>query len=225
MRLSNNHILNFRNITIAVCFVFWALNGSQAQTPDINKIWTTVGSDGTVDETNASRVFFDHSVVQMGRPLVGNLPAAKQAKQNPASIIQQTQSAVIRYNVSPVDGLFAVKPPCQTGTGTECPCIELTVRYLSTGGRARVVVKLIEVDLATGAEVTRLTFDSAAPTFAPANNYQVHSVSQCGPPTPRPFNFGLKAYYIEATLTTSSIIGGSAAGIQMIKVVNTSQIG
>lgn len=224
MRLSNNHILNFRNITIAVCFVFWAVNGSQAQTPDINKIWTTVGSNGTVDEADASKVFFDHSVVQMGRPLL-NPPAAKQAKQNPARILQQTQSAVIRYNVSPVDGLFAVKPPCQTGTGTECPCITLTLRYLSTGGPARVVVKLIEVDLATGVEVTRLTFDSAAPSFAASNKYQVHSVSQCGPPTPRPFNFVLKAYYIEATLTTSSIFAGSAAGIQMIKVANTSQIG
>ena len=35
---------NFRNITIAVCFVFCGLNSAQAQTPD-DKTWTTVGSD------------------------------------------------------------------------------------------------------------------------------------------------------------------------------------
>jgi hypothetical protein len=105
MRLSNNYILNFRNITLAVCFVFWALNSAQAQTPDFNKIWTTVGSAGTVDETDVGKVFFDHGVVQMGRPLVTQ-PAAR----GRAIILPQTQSAVIRYNVTPVDGLF-VSPP------------------------------------------------------------------------------------------------------------------
>ena len=90
----------------------------------------------------------------------------------------------------------------------------MTVRYLASGSGARVVAKLIEVDLATGGENTRLTLDSR--DFAVLNGYQVRSSKT------RDFNlfdFRLKAYYIEATLTTGNRIASiSAAGIQMIKI-------
>jgi len=227
MRLSNNYILNFRHLTIAVCFVFCALNCAQVQvqTPDDNKIWTTVGSDGTVDETDASKVFFDHSVVQMGHPLGENLPSTNPAKtaddapvaQKPAIIPSQTDSAVIRYNVTPVDGLFGPTQPCRTQTGKDCSGRQLKLRYLDADINAQVVAKLIEVDLATGVENVRLTFNSNA--FSPANGYQVNEVSECGPLWR--FDFKLKAYYIEATLTSSSIPTGSAAGIKMIKIDNS----
>lgn len=221
MRLSNNYILNFRNITIAVCFVFCALNCAQVQTPDDNKIWTTAGSDGTVDETDASKVFFDRSVVQRGHPLGGSLPAANPAKttadapiaQKPAIIPPQTESAVIRYNVTPVDGLFAPTQPCQPGS--DCSGPQLTLRYLAAGSSGQVVAKLIEVDLATGVETVRLTFKSS--DFATADGYQVRAgLADCGPKWG--FDFKRKAYYIEATLTSSSIVGIDAAGIQMIKI-------
>lgn len=221
MRLSNNYILNFRHITIAVCFVFCALNSAQAQTPDYNKIWTTVGADGTVDETDAKKVFFDHSVVQMGHPVGGNLPAANPAKttadssiaQKPAVIISPTESAVIRYNVTPVDGLFASPPG---GNAPGAPGIQLKLRYLAVGLKAQVVAKLIEVDLATGVETVRLTFNSN--TFPAANGYQVQFAGECGPLWR--FDFKNKSYCIEATLTHSSIVGTSAAGIQTIKIDN-----
>jgi len=203
---------NSRNITTAVCFVLCAC--AQAQTPDLAKIWTTVGSDGTVDETDASKVFFDHGVVQMGRPLVVNPPAANIAPK-PAVIPSQTESAVIRYNVTPVDGLFLFAPtgPCVGG----CPGFQLKLRYLAAGSNAQVVARLIEVDLATGVETDRLTFNSN--TFPAANGYQVQpGVGECGPLWP--FDFELKGYYIEATLSRSSIVANSAAGIQMIKVDN-----
>lgn len=220
MTLTHSNILNFRKLTVIVCFVFWALNGAQAQTPDINKIWTTVGSTGTVDETDVSKVFFDRSIVQMGNIIVGPQPIAAPG----GLILQQTQSATIRYNVTPVEGLFAVKPPCFTQTGNTCPGIQLKLRYLASGNSGRVVANLVEVDLATGAEVTRLSFDSRA--FTSASGYQVQSVGQCGPGTPRqPFDFENKAYYIEAKLTTSALLGGSAAGIQIIKVANIGCLG
>lgn len=76
-----------------------------------------------------------------------------------------------------------------------------------------MVANLVEIDLETGAETTRLTFKSV-PT---ANHYQVQSgPNDCGPTFS--FDFKRKAYYIAATLTTSRIVGGSAAGIQMIKI-------
>jgi hypothetical protein len=212
MRLTNNYVLNFRRLAIAVCFLFWTLGGAQAQTPDINKIWTTVGSDGTIDEIDVGKVFFEGAVVQMGRVPV-NTPLGKKS-----TLVAQTPvSAVIRYNVAPVDGLFfPTTPGCQPGTGVSCQGIRLLLRYLATGGNSRVSARLIEVDLANGAETVRLTFKSS--DFAAADSYQLQSSADCGPRWR--FDFTRKAYYVEATLTGSRITGFGAAGIQMIKVTS-----
>lgn len=215
MRMSSNYILNFRNFFIAVCIVFCALNSAHAQTPAVEKVWTTVGSAGTADETAVGKIFFDHSVVQMGRVVTTQTAGSKSTL-----ILPQTQSAVIRYNVTPVDGLFTQKQ--QTCTGQSCPALKLTLRFLRAGRSARVVANLIEVDLATGLEKTRLTFNSNA--FSAADRYHVGSgPSSCGPEFL--FDFKRKAYYIEATLTGNSIAIGSAAGIQMIKIETDSCLG
>jgi hypothetical protein len=211
MDLSNNYILNFRNIMIIVCFVFCATGGAQAQALDIHKSWTSVGSAGTVDETDVGKVFFELSKLQMGRTVGGNMPTVNKSKKK-SPLIQQTQSAVIRYNVTPVDGLFIpVNSPCNPGANT---VPQLTLRYLATTG-ARVIAKLIEVDLATGAEKSLMTFDSTR--FGASNDYQVQSISRCGPDWR--FDFKSKAYYVEAKLTTNGIIANlNAAGIQMVKI-------
>lgn len=182
------------------------------QTPDVDKVWTTVGSAGTLDETSIGKVFFEHGAVQMGRPVADPLPAVQSAVIPP-----QIQSAVIRYNVTPVDGLFTLKAqPCSAS----CPAYKLTLRCLDTGDHAQVVASLVEIDLETGAETVRLTFKSV-PT---SNQYQVQSgPNNCGPTFN--FDFKRKAYYIEAILTASRIVAGSAAGIQIIKIETGSCIG
>lgn len=219
MMFTNNKILNGRNLCVVVCLILGTLYETHAQTADINKIWTTVGSAGTVDEADLGKIVFDRSIAQFGVLIGGNQISLASTR-----LVHQTQSAVIRYNVTPVEGLFAVKPPCFTHTGTECPGIQLKLRYLAAGSNARVIARLIEVDLATGTEVTRLNFDSSA--FSTSNNYQVQSVAECGPQVPRqPFDFQNKAYYVEARLTISGLVAGSAAGVQVIKVANTSCIG
>jgi hypothetical protein len=182
--------------------------GVQAQTADDSRLWTTVGSDGTVDERDTGKIFFDHSIVQMGRLPAGNTTARRRA------LILPTVSAVIRYNVTPVDGLFApVQQPCRPGRNCSGP--QMTLRYLASGTSARVVANLIEVDLATGLESSRLTFDSRK--FDLADRYQVQGGSIGCDPLVR-FDFVRKAYYIEATLTGSALVANSAAGIQVIKI-------
>jgi hypothetical protein len=203
-----NYALKLRHLTLMVCFVFLAVINAQAQSPDDNKIWTTVGSDGTVDEASAGRVFFDHSIVQMGRPLVSGATSGNHALAAPPTI-----SAVIRYNVTPVNGLFTLTP--HTCTGSSCPGRKLTLRYLAVGSGARVAANLIEVDLASGVETTRLTFNSI--NFPSSNKYQVRSAPLVCEPLLL-FDFKRKAYYIEATLTGNGIVAGSAAGIQIIKI-------
>lgn len=188
-----------RSILLAACFLLSAL-GASALTPDVERFWTTVGSAGTLDEKSEGKVFFDHAVVQKGDTLV-IAPARRQPRIE--GKVDMTDSAVIRYNVVAVDGLF------------EQYMIGMKVRFLDEGD-AQVIAKLIEVDIATGAEVTRLTFDSdAAPV---SSGYHAHEVfADCSWPK-EPFDFVRKAYYIEATLTTSAIVVNSAAGIEIIQL-------
>lgn len=196
-----------RTLTLAVCFVFLAIS-AHAQTLDVNKNWTTVGSAGTLDEKSVGKVFFDRSIVQMGQ-LVGPTTISKAGL-----VATQTDSAVIRYNVTAVDSFF-VRRSCSPDNSQD---VRLRLRYLAAGPGARVLAKLIELDLATGTEKPLLTFDSADPNLPRSDNYQVQSISVCG----RPWNFDFerKAYYIEATLTARNIAAVSAAGIQMIQIDN-----
>jgi hypothetical protein len=195
MRLSHNHILKLRNLPIAACLVFCAINSAQAQ-PDAARLWTTVGSAGTVDESSVGKVFFDHAIVQRGHVTAG-------PGETPTGAFVQPDSALIRYNVTAVDGLFCVSGP------------RLTVRYLATGGASQAIAKLIEVDRATGVETERLSFNSNG---APTNTYKLRAGAPACDPNFFRFDFRRNAYYIEATLTGSSVIAVGAAGFQMIRI-------
>ena len=211
-----------RRLATAAALAFSGLGSALAQVPDEIKVWTTVGSDGTVDEADVGKVFFNESVVQSGQAPVGNQPTSDLLEpavpQRTAILPPQTESAVIRYNVMPVDGLlFPPRVACQPQPGSSTPGVQLVLRYLAAGPSARVVAKLIEVDLATGLATPMMTFDSKMPQFPAASGYQVQAVGQCCPAWR--FDFEGKGYYIEVTLIRSAFVV-SAAGIQMIKIEN-----
>jgi len=197
MRLSHNYILKLRNLPIAACLVFSASNSAQAQ-PDVARLWTTVGSAGTVDESSVGKVFFDRAIVQRGHVTAG--PAG-----TPTSASFLPDSALIRYNVTAVDGLF--------GVSSQAP--RLTVRYLATGGASQAIAKLIEVNRATGVETERLSFTSNG---APTDTYKLRSGAPACDPNFFHFDFRRNAYYIEAALTGSSVTAVGAAGFQMIRI-------
>lgn len=196
-------------ILVALCFVLSPLFASAA-TPDTDRMWTTVGSAGTLDEKSQGQVFFDHGVVQMGSPLVVG-GAARQPRSEGDGGFDQTESAVIRYNVTAVDGLFDQEN------------LAMTVRFLAEGRGARVVAQLISVDILSGAESTLLTLDSDDPNIPVKSGYHAEEVLNCKG-RGEPFDFMRKAYYVEATLTTSSIAVGSAAGIEVIQINATTCI-
>lgn len=210
MNYTRDSIVRFCSLAFLAVTLLTLTLTATAQTPDYKKIWTTVGSAGIVDEADTTKTFFDRSVVQLGKVLILQ-PGTQAAEAAPTpmnrvnTIAFPTESAVVRYNITPVDGLFP-------DAGTR-PAVEMKLRYLDTGS-AQVVAKLIEVDLATGAEIVRLTFDSNK--FAGANGYQVNSITDCLPSWR--FDFVNKGYYVEATLTHSAFFIGSAAGISLIKV-------
>ena len=195
---SNRYFRGFRLATIALCLMFLGLSSAQAQsTPDFQKLWTTVGSAGTVDEAHVSKVVMNHSTAQIGSILV-NQPLAKKG-----IISVPRESALIRYNVTPVDGLFSF-PFTSHG-------FVLRIRFLATD-RGGVTAKLVEVDFNTGIETAHLLFNSGTLT---GSAYQV-SQGKCENIS---FDFKSKAYYVETKLTRP-LIPGSAAGVQMIKIDN-----
>jgi len=191
--------LNARWILLAACFLLFPL-GASAETPDSDRYWTTVGSAGTLDEDAVGKVFFDRAVVQKGNTIV-IAPVRQPRADGRIDGLDETDSAVIRYNVTAVDGLFGVKSA------------RMAVRFRDEGKGARVVAQLIEVDVVTGAEVTLLTFDSDDANVPVLSGYHMYDICGGGP-----FDFVQKAYYIDATLTTSSIVVGSVAGIEAIQL-------
>ena len=180
---------------LAVCFLLYPL-GASAQ--DADKYWTTAGSTGTLDEKSEGKVSFDGAKVEKGfvvqPPTTGNARLRTTDKGG----AEVPDSAVIRYNVTAVDGLFGVKGAF------------MAVRFLAEEG-AHVTARLIQVDIAGGIHTTLLTFDG---DIAPALGYHRAEVCEDGVV----FDFVHNAYYIEATLTTNSILPSSLAGIEVIQL-------
>ena len=76
--------------------------------------------------------------------------------------------------------------------------------------------------LGPGGGVTRLPSDSDAPAVPVLSGYHLfNDLFDC---SGKPFDFVRNAYYIEATLTTSSIVAESAAGIEIIQLSATTCI-
>ena len=62
------------------------------------RIWTSVGSAGTLSTTDLAKVTLNNAVVALGQEVVPPIPDAADA---PTAVIPQT-SAVVRYNLTPV---------------------------------------------------------------------------------------------------------------------------
>jgi len=92
--------------------------------------WTSVGSAGTVDETDLGIVVFNQGIASI------SAGAAVGA------------SLDIRYNVVAVDGVFG-------GDG-----LALTGRFRDAGAAERVILRLKSYSFATGLTLTLLTLDS-----------------------------------------------------------------
>ena len=169
--------------------------------PDNLKVWTTVGSAGTLNQADLAKVTLHQSIIQLGAELSNTGGAA--AAPVPGGVLQNTIQAVVRYNVTPVDGLFLPGPFKY----------QLQVRF-----RNHITAKLMEVDLATGAEKQLLLLDSQS--FPPNPNFQVQSVAPKKDSTV--MDFVNKAYYVEATLIASALVVGHPAEISIIKVISSS---
>jgi hypothetical protein len=164
------------------------------------KVWTTVGSAGMLDHVDLPKVSLHQSVIQLGTELV---PPPTITHDTPAAALftaaVPTQQAVVRYNVTPVDGMFPSATPAFAWA--------LWLRY-----RGRVTARWIEVDLATGSESQLVQFDSNA--FPAGSAFQVQAAFTAF----RPVDFVKKAYYVEATLVAPLLVVGHPAAIAIVKL-------
>jgi hypothetical protein len=167
-----------------------ALSGSAAA-QDGNKIWTSVGSTGTVDESAADNIMFGGPYATFRTTVTG------------------PTRAIIRYNVTAVDGLFAQAGPLSWPA--------LSVNYRDDGADARVVVYLREYEFGANpsspALNTRIVFDSDL--YPPSNDYQTRNIGNCGEFQDFQFvpdNQNIRAYFLEVNLVRDSAQGNPGLG-------------
>jgi hypothetical protein len=174
---------------------------------DKQKIWTTVGSAGILNQVDLAKVSLHQSIIQLG---VAIAPPATQAAIAAPAADQfgagfPTLQAVARYNVTPVDGLFFDQVPSSPFH------FSLQLRYMGN-----VTATFREVDLTSGSDRALVLFESTA--FPP-----IRPFFQVNRAFAKDFegvlDFVKKAYYVEATLVASALVAGHPAGISIIKVI------
>jgi hypothetical protein len=165
---------------------------------DSLKVWTTVGSAGTLDQADLAKVHLFQSIVQLGVDFGSTQGAAAAAR-----VIAPTTQAVVRYNVTPVDGLFF---PMTAFT------YQLQVRY-----RGHVSAKLMQVSVNTGEETQLVLFDSTH--FPSTSGFQLQRAA--APMDSAFLDFVNNGYYVEATLITSAIVIGHPSAISVIQLFAT----
>jgi hypothetical protein len=164
------------------------------------KIWTTVGSAGTLSQADLAKVTLHGSIIQVGIDISPPLPVAAA---RPLSVVGlPTIQAVVRYNVTPVDGLFFDQPASNKFH------YGLELRYLG-----HVTAKLREVDLQTGNDPDQglILFDKTSPSFKVETVFATQFEGV--------LDFKNKAYYVEATLVAPALVVGHPAAISIIKLV------
>ena len=168
------------------------------------KVWTTVGSAGTLNSTDFAKVSLYQSIIQLGIDILPPLPVAASHPLGELGRPFPTEQAVVRYNVTPVDGLFFQQVaglPFHYG---------LRIRYLG-----QVTARLVEVDLATGTETELVLFKST--DFPASAQFQVQTAF--AQHFEGVLDFVKNGYYVEATLVAPRIVAGHAAAISLIKIV------
>ena len=180
-----SNVLRFSIVLMLIASAFT----TSAQAQDVES-WSAAGSTGTADKVDLNKIVYSNGIVAFPEIQGTQLSAGR-----PARLQLQTVQAVIRYNVTAADGLFF-------DSGRLC----MVVRFRDDGNRARVLLRLLKLDLNDGTTATLLTFDSNS--FAPQQDFQANSVA-----TNRvPFDFSHNAYYVEATLTKQQPIATSIGG-------------
>ncbi len=220
--------MNTRRITVSLLIslmmsvIAVAASASQTWAAEPSRPWTTVGSVGTVGKLTTTCppdvIILTLALTPLGQcsppaaPPILEFVGARVALPViptywiPVSppLTRYKQTAVIRYNIVAVDGLF------QSGDN-----IRMKVRFLDTGNDSQLVLKLIEFNPQSGVATTRMTFDSNLYTASSSYQEEESLTSSW-----TEFDFSQYVYYIEATMTRSySQVPGSDSALSLTDIV------
>jgi hypothetical protein len=199
---SQSKILN-SFLSLALLLTATLVNTSTARADDFSwlKAWTTVGSAGTIDEADTGKLVLSGSTVAFPS-ILSPFPLERTAD-IAQPIPLETVTATVRYNVVATDNLF--------DNGTH---LAMRSRFRDDGNNAQVVMRLIEVNILTGASSVILTLDSN--NFTANANYHTEYVSTF---IGNRINFLDNAYFIEATLTQKKSPIAAFGGRPAISVI------
>jgi hypothetical protein len=171
------------------------------------RYWTTVGSVGTLSAADLAKVSLNGAVIQLGIDLVTKPPPAPAAEDPSIGPPPRDVKAVVRYNVTPVDGLF--------------PTEQLFAYALEMSWRGTVGARLVQFDLSTGTETELLGWAPSQAGPPTGGAFFTHTLITATPPATGVMDFVLCSYYVEATLVASAVVVGNAAEIASVKVFAT----
>lgn len=179
---SHTKILNCF-LSLAMLLTATLANTSTARADDFAwlKAWTTVGSAGTIDEADTGKVVLSGSTIAFPEILP---PTKDNTFSQFLPLPLETVTATVRYNVVATDNLF--------DGGSH---LGLRSRFRDDGNNAQIILRLIEVNIETGASTVLLTLDTN--NFASSVGYQAQSVSTL---IGNRISFLENAYFIEATM-------------------------
>jgi hypothetical protein len=171
------------------------------------QFWTTVGSAGTLNQTDLAKVSLHQSIIQLGTDIVVTAATGQAATAAPrVGGIFPMMEAVARYNITPVEGVFF------PSTGR--------FRYgLNIRFRGRITAKLMQVNINDGTETQLILFNSNQ--FPPSLGFQTGLVQTAQ--DSQPLDFVNNAFYVEATLAIPTIVLGEVAAISIIKLQPVAQ--
>jgi hypothetical protein len=179
---------------------------------DGHKLWSCVGSAGIVDTGDIGKVVFTGSVAQMPGIVVDPPEIATRA------VVRPQTKAVIRYPVTPVDGValrFNAIDPSK-------PPERYRLDVLARLGRGGIHVRFLEVPIVTGPtpEIAEIPlFDFPIQNDNAGFNI-THFVNVSAPE----LDFVKNCYYVEITLSESvSPFAIDPPGIALIQLVHTTK--
>lgn len=166
-------------LALAIC-----AGGAAAQ---VERSWISIGTAGAYAPAESSRLEFSGNWARV-----------------PAAV--SSGSVTLRYNITPVDGLFPAGPGL--------PTFALGMRMLDNGASGRVLMRLRSYAKNDDTGVWGITTHETVDSNSVAASAAAHDYWRCIGQT---FNFDDRAYFIEVTLSKTAAAGLAQVGAVWIK--------
>jgi hypothetical protein len=136
-------------------------------------------------------------------------------------VFNNTGSVSIKSSVS--SGTLEIRFPVQTlpvNTSPEGACVQMRARLRDTGPGARVLVRLMRLDITTGSLRSLGEIDTDTEPLLEGNHYSLYQTC-LNVPNAFPFDVASFAYYVQAQLIKTTTTGNP--GLMAVQICNTDE--